>query len=286
MPNLLARSLAGGRSMSVGVLVQAIQSPFYAEALATMEKSLFAASYSVVFVTGHFRAEDERRCIAHLLSRRVDGIVLMTSCLPDQELVHVSQRAPLVLTGRSVAGDRIWSLDVDNTPGARLATEYLIGQGHERIAFISGPEDHPDATQRFAGYRAALAARKVAFNSKLVAKGEYTEAGGYAAIDALLDAGAKFSAVFAANDQSGYGALLALHRRGLRVPQDVSIIGFDDLSFSSFSIPPLSSVHRSINEIGASAAEAIVDLIDGRTPVAKVSAATLAIRESTRSLRD
>ena len=158
MPNPVARSLAGGKSMSVGVVIQAIDSPFYGEALAAIEKGLLRASYSALFVSGHWREGDERRAIDHLVNRRVEGIILMNSCLSARELVHVSQSIPLVLTGRHVAGDRIYSLDVDSTPGARLATEYLVGQGHRRIAFISGPSDHLDSLQRYAGYKAALAA--------------------------------------------------------------------------------------------------------------------------------
>ncbi len=285
-PNPVARSLAGGKSMCVGVVIQAIESPFYAETLATMEKGLFRAGYSVLFVSGHWREDDERRCIDHLLSRRVDGIMLVTSCLPEQELISLSQSTPLVLTGRRVASDHICSLDVDNTPGARLATEYLIGQGHRRIAFIGGPADRPDALQRFNGYKAGLAALKIAVNRKLVGTGDYTDAGGYAAMTRLLDAGESFTAVFAANDQTAFGVMLALHRRGLQVPRDISVIGFDDLPSASFTIPPLTTVHRSINEIGASAAEAMVDLIEGRAPAAKVPPATLAIRESTRPLHD
>jgi len=285
-PNLVARSLAGGKSMSVGVVIQAIESPFYAETLATMEKALFRAGYSVLFVSGHWREDDERRCIDHLLSRRVDGIILMTSCLPDQELVKLSRSAPLVLTGRHVAADLICSLDVDSAPGARLATEYLMGQGHERIAFIAGPKDHPDSSQRFDGYKAALAAGRIPFNRKLVAPGDYTDAGGYEAMNRLLEAGENFTAVFAANDQSACGAMLALHRHGLKVPEDVSVVGFDDLPSSSFTIPPLTTVHRSINEIAASAAEAMVELIEGRIPVPRLSPATLAIRESTGRRRE
>ena len=286
MPNPVARSLAGGKSMSVGVVIQAIDSPFYGEALAAIEKGLVRANYSALFVSGHWREADERRCIDHLLSRRVEGIILMNSCLADQELLHLSRNLPLVLTGRDVAGARICSLDVDSTPGARLATDYLIGQGHRRIAFIGGPADHPDAVQRFSGYKASLAAHKVAFDRKLVVTGDYSDAGGHAAMGDLLDSGVKFTAVFAANDQSAHGAMLALHRRGLKVPQDISMIGFDDLPASSFTIPPLTTVHRSIREIGVAAADAMVDLIDGRAPVAKVPSATLAVRESTRPLRD
>jgi len=285
MPNPVARSLAGGKSMSVGVVVQAIDSPFYGEALAAIEKGLLRSSYSALFVSGHWREPDERRCIDHLMSRRVEGIILMNSCLAAPELVHLSRNMPLVLTGREVAGDRICSLDADSTPGARLATEYLIGQGHRRIAFITGPEDHPDAVQRMNGYKASLAAHKIAFDRKLVVPGDYSDAGGHAAMNQLLDSGAKFTAVFAANDQTAYGAMLALYRRGLKVPQDVSLVGFDDTPTSSFTIPPLTTVHRSIKAIGGGAAEAMIDLIEGRVPVAKVPSPTLAIRESTRPLR-
>ena len=285
IPNPLARSLARGKSMSIGVVVQAIDSPFYGEALAAIEKGLLRAHYSALFVSGHWRAADERHCIDRLLSRRVDGIILVTSCLPDRELVNLSRNIPMILTGRQVVGDRLYSLDFDSTPGARLATEYLIRQGHRRIAFIAGSAGHLDAAQRLAGYKAALAAHRIPFSGKLVVPGDYSDTGGHAALEQLLDSGVEFTAVFAANDQSAYGAMLALHRRGLKVPKDVSVIGYDDLPTSSFSIPPLTTVHRAIDEVGEAAAQAMIELLDGRLPTAVVLAATLAIRESTRMLR-
>jgi LacI family transcriptional regulator len=285
MPNPVARSLARGKSMSIGVVTQAIDSPFYGEALAGIEKGLLRAKYSPLFVSGHWREGDERRCVDHLLTRRVEGIILLTSCLPDTELVNLSRSVPLVVTARHVEAERIYCLDEDSTMGARLASEYLIGQGHRRIAFISGPPDHPDARQRLDGYRAALAAAGLPFDRRLVTAGDYMESGGQAAVEALLDARVEFTAVFAANDQTAHGALLALYRRGLKVPHDVSLVGFDDLPSSAFTIPPLTTVHRSTDEIGEAAAEAIIDLIERRVPAARISSPTLAIRESTRPLR-
>jgi LacI family transcriptional regulator len=285
MPNPVARSLAGGKSMSIGVVTQSIDSPFYGEALASIEKGLLRGNYSPLFVSGHWREGDERRCVDHLLSRRVEGIILLTSCLPDPELVSLARSLPLVVTGRRVDAERIYCLDVDSTMGARLATDYLIGQGHRRIACISGPLDHPDALQRLDGYKSALATARIPFSARLVVAGDYQEAGGHAAINALLDAKMDFTAVFAANDQTAHGAMLALHRCGLKVPQDVSLVGFDDLPASAYMIPPLTTVHRSIDEIGEGAAEAMIDLVEGRVPRARVSSPTLAIRESTRSLR-
>jgi len=286
MPNPVARSLARGKSMSVGVVTQAIDSPFYGVALASIEQGLLRAKYSPLFVSGHWREGDERRCVDHLLTRRVEGIILLTSRLSAEELVSLARSVPLVVTGRRVEGERLHSLDFDSTAGARLATDYLVGQGHRRIAFISGPADHPDAVQRLEGYKAALAAGKIPFSPRLVAAGDYQESGGLAAIDAMLDARVEFTAVFAANDQTAYGAMLALYRRGLKVPQDVSVVGFDDLPTSAFTIPPLTSVHRFTDEIGDAAAEAMIDLIEGRTPQARTPAPMLAIRESTRPRRD
>jgi LacI family transcriptional regulator len=284
MPDPVARSLARGRSMSVGVVIQAINSPFYAEALAAIELALIRAEYSPLFVSGHWREADERRCIEHLMSRRVQGIILVTSSLPDEAIQQLARRVPVVITGRAVAGERIHSLDVDSTAGARLATDYLIGQGHRKIAFITGPAGHSDAMQRLEGYRAALEAGGIAFSKRLVAAGDYTDRGGFNAMNQLLDQGAEFTAVFGANDQSAYGAMLALHRRGLGIPDDVSLMGFDDLPTSSYIIPPLTTVHRSISTIGESAARAMIDLMEGRAPVVRVNEATLAIRESTRPL--
>jgi len=286
LPNPVAQSLARGKSMSIGVVTQAIASPFYAEALAAIEGGVLRANYSPLFVSGHWREADERRCVEHLLNRRVEGIILLTSCLPDAEILRLAKRVPLVLMGRYVAGFRIVSLDYDNTQSARLATEYLLDQGHKRIAFIAGPESRADALQRLNGYKGALAARKIPFSPKLVAPGEYYHAGGYAAMNRLLDSGVEFTAVFAANDQSAYGAMLALHRRNLQIPQDISLVGFDDLPHSNFTIPPLTTVHRSIDEVGHTAAEAMIDLIEGRDPMPRSVAATLAIRESTKPLHD
>ncbi len=284
LPNPLAQSLARGKTMNVGVITQSLASPFYAEALGAVEAGLLRANYSPQFASGHWRDADERRCIENLLSRRVEGLILVTSCLPDQELAKLSKRVPLIIIGRYIAGEQTYCLDYDNVPSARLATEYLIGQGHRRIAFIAGPADRTDAKQRLNGYKAALAANKIPFQPKLVAAGNYYDGGGYNAMNQLLDSGTEFTAVFAANDQSAYGAMLALHRHGRLVPRDVSVVGFDDLPGSAYTIPPLTSVHRSIDEVGHAAAEAMIDLIEGNVPAVKAPSATLAIRESTRSL--
>lgn len=280
LPNPVARSLARGRSMSIGIVTQAIDSPFYGEALAAIETALVRAEYSSLFVSGHWNEDDERRCIDRLLSRRVEGIIIVTSCLPASFLVNLSQQVPLVLTGREVRAPRICSLSIDSRESARLGTDYLLDLGHRKIAFLAGPAGRIDGEQRLEGYESALRARKIAVQRKLVVRANYSAEGGSAATEALLKAGADFTAIVAANDQSAYGSMLTLYRHKIRVPDDVSVIGFDDLPTSAFTIPPLTSVKSFVRVIGIKAAAAIIELIEGREPNAALPTPMLSIRES------
>lgn len=281
VPNPVARGLAGGRSLSIGVVTQAIDSPFYGAALRGIEDTLGAAGYSPLFVSGHWNADEEARCIDVLRARRVDGLIVLTGRLSDAALRALARQLPVVVTGRSLKAPGLVSLDFDNVLGARLATAHLLAQGHRRVVFIGGDPRHPDAQQREAGFRAAFADAGVAVDPALMTVGDYQEAGGRHAVERLLDAGQRFSAVFAANDQMAFGAGLALHRRGLRVPQDVSLVGFDDLASASYSIPPLTTVHQPVLDLGRTAAAAMLDLLAGRRADATLPPPQLVVREST-----
>jgi LacI family transcriptional regulator len=285
VPNPTARLLAMGRSMTIGVVAQSIDSPFYGEGLRGIEDVLAASEFAVLFTSGHWNARSEQRCVDQLLSRRVDGLIFLTTSLPGPALRSIAEEVPVVVTGRHIKGERLVCLEFDNEGGARLATEHLISLGHQKIAFVAGLPGHNDAEQRFKGYRQALIEAGLSFNPDLVRPGQYREAGGESAMYELLDSGQAFSAVIAANDQSAYGAMLALYRRGIRVPQDVSVVGFDDLLQSAYTIPPLTSVHQAIYETGQMAARAIVDLIAGASPNGRLPAPSLSIRESTRPHR-
>lgn len=162
---------------------------------------------------------------------------------------------------------------------------HLLELGHRRIAFIGGPAGRGDADERHRAYADMLAEAGVPFDARLVAPGNYVESGGLAAMNMLLDRGLPFTAVFAANDDSAYGAMLALHRRGLRVPDDVSVVGFDDVSHSAFSLPPLTTVRQPLRELGREAANAVVALIGERKPPrGPLLRQELIVRESTRAL--
>lgn len=284
IPNPIARGLAGGRTLSVGVVTQAIDSPFYGVALRGIEEELSQAGYSPLFVSGHWNAAEEQRCIATLRSRRVDGMIILTGLLGDEALRSLAKVMPVVITGRTVSATNLYSLDFNNFEGARLATHHLLSLGHRQIAFISGDPIHPDAEQRLRGYRAALEAAGVTYKPELVMPGKYFEESGLMAVERLIDSREPFTAIFAANDQMAFGAALGLHRRGLRVPDDVSLVGFDDLAGAAHSIPPLSTIHQAAHELGRLAAISLLQLLSGQTPDASLPEPRLIARGSTRSL--
>jgi LacI family transcriptional regulator len=284
-PNLMARSLAMGQTQTIGVLTQFIESPFYGEALRGIEDALAETPYSPLFVSGHWNLKTEEARMRLLQARRVDGVIILTGRLSDQQLLAYAQRMPVVITGRQLQAPRLRSVDVDHFNGARSATRHLIDLGHTRIAFITGPHDHPDAIDRLNGYRQALTDVGVAFAPELVLQADFLESGGMLAMDRLLESRADFSAVFAANDQMAYGARLALYRRNIRVPEDISLVGYDDLPNSTYSMPPLTTVRQPVYEIGRLAAQAMLKLIAGDVAEIAAPPLELVVRESTRRLR-
>jgi LacI family transcriptional regulator len=285
VPNPVARGLAGGRTLSVGVVTQAIDSPFYGAALRGIEVELGGAGYSPLFMSGHWRGDLEARCIELLHARRVDGLILLTGRLSDSKLRTVARSLPVVVTGRSLKTANLISLDFDNREGARLATRHLIELGHRRIAYIGGDPEHPDAVERQRGYQIALEAAGLRIDPANVQPGDFSEQSGLVAVERLLAGHGRFSAIFAANDQMAFGAAVGLHRHGRRVPDDVSLVGFDDLAGSVFFVPPLTTIHNPIQEIGQLAAQALLRLLSGEAPEGEVPAPRLVVRESTGAPR-
>jgi LacI family transcriptional regulator len=283
VPNPVARGLAGGRTLSVGVVTQSIDSPFYGVALRGIEDELDRAGYSPLFVSGHWNASEETRCIEMLRARRVDGIIVLTGRLSNAALRECARALPVVVTGRSLKAPNLVAMDFDNFGGARLAMQHLTSLGHRRIAFVTGNAEHPDAQERLRGYRAGLEDAGVDFDPALVAPGLFHEESGMLAVQRLLDTRQRFTALFAANDQMALGACLALQRHSLRVPQDVSVMGFDDVSMSRYSVPPLSTVRHPAHELGQLAAAALLALLRGERPSVALPPPRVVVRESTVS---
>jgi LacI family transcriptional regulator len=281
VPNPVARGLAGGRTLSVGVVTQTLDSPFYGVALRGIEDVLDAAGYSALFVSGHWDVAVEKRCIDTLRSRRVDGLIILNGAMGDAELKGLAKDLPVVVTGRTLKATGLIALDFKHFEGARLATQHLIDLGHRDIGHLSGDIEHPDARERLAGYRAALEAAGLPFRPELVETGLYCEEGGRTATERMLAQGLRFSALFAGNDQMAFGAAVALHKRGLRVPTDVSLVGFDDLTLAAHMTPPLTTVHQASFELGLAAARSLMALLADEKPKLTLPEPRLVVRDST-----
>ncbi|MCL6528148.1 MAG: substrate-binding domain-containing protein [Thermaceae bacterium] len=282
-PNIMAKGLAQGRSLTIGVISQEISSPYYGEMLKGVEQALEGTPYHPIFASGHWRVDREEAALRVLVGRQVDALVVMDGSVPQERLLELVNLMPVVVVGREIQG--LSCLSVDNAQGAFDATRHLLELGHRRIAHIAGPQSHPDAIERLKGYRRALEEADIPFEPALVVEGDYLEPSGLLAVEALLARGALFTAIFAANDQMAYGANVALYRRGIRVPNDVSIVGFDDLPSSSYFTPPLTSIHQPGQELGWEATRLVLARLENReyTPISPST--RLVVRESTALLR-
>lgn len=204
----------------------------------------------------------------------------MSGLNPEDYLRRIAADVPLVVVGRAIARLEGQCLRVDDRHSAYEATRYLIGLGHRRIAHIAGPEFHQDALDRHAGYSQALSDAGLALDPQLIVEGDYTEHSGLLTTQALLSRAALFTAIFAANDQMAYGARLALYRHGIRVPDDVSLVEFDDQLASSYTTPPLTTVRVPTLEMGRMAAQGVLGLLDKQRLALPTVATELVIRES------
>ncbi len=200
-------------------------------------------------------------------SGAADGVIVASAAATDPHVPRlVGSGLPVVLIGRFPALPQAVSIALEDTLGARVATEHLLNDhGHARVAHISGPLDHQSAIDRYAGYQSALPAR-LRKSTSLLATGDYSEDSGAAAVGKLLSGRRSFDAVFAANDEMAYGAICELRRRGLRVPEDVAVVGFDDFGLARVTTPAITTMRVPAEALGRSATEALFGLIDGHPP--------------------
>lgn len=276
-----------GRSMTIGVLLQNADSPFMIGILKDLEACLSSRGYSLVIATGHWKRRLEKHALDYFFKSHVDGVIIVSGDLSDEELIEYSLHTPIVAVGyNKIKANNILTIEFDNVLGGYLATLHLLQQGHVNIAHIKGLCTQPDGQRRYEGYRRALKDRGIPVNSRLIKQGDFSSEQGYQKTIELLDSKVYFSAIFAANDQTAYGAIKALHDRGVRVPEDVSVIGFDDLQTSSYFTPALTTLRQPIEELGSVCAEAIFKMLSGEEHQVRVPPIDLIVRESTSSIFD
>lgn len=262
-PNLVAKSLRRGVSMAIGVLAQDFDSPYTSRAAKGVEDELMSCGYTPLLISGHWsRDSDEAERVRLLMSRKIDGIIIIGGRLSDEQLLDLSEQQPMVFIGRSCHGPRLRSLSVDQRQGGYLATRHLIELGHRRIAHIAGLEDQPDAISRMQGYMDAHRDAGLPVDHRLIVRGDFSELGGVRAMEGLLHAGLEFTAVFAANDQTLNGARVVLFNRNIGVPSEISLVGFDGLPSSAYTVPPTTTVRQPIYEMGCTAARELLRLLE------------------------
>ncbi|WP_336854434.1 LacI family DNA-binding transcriptional regulator [Sinomonas albida] len=285
--NLAARNLRSGRTFTIGLAVAEIDRPYWGQfAARVIEEAATHNLRVLVEQTGRSR-ENEIDALALSRNRMYDGLILSTVGLgaPDADMLRVDY--PVVILGERIFSGPVDHVAMSNADGARAATEHLILGGCRRVAAVMGPMGvDPDASSlRYAGYRQALEAAGIASDSSLhVTIGEFSLRGGHEAVDKLISSGARFDGLFCATDTVALGALRALHEAGIRVPEDVQVIGFDNLVEGEYSTPTLSTVDPDNAGMARTAVNLLVQRISGDSgeePREFVSSSRIVPREST-----
>lgn len=258
-PNRLASSLRNQRTQIIGVLLPNSANPFFAEVLLGIEAACYDTDYNFIMGNANDDPERELRYLDVLLSRQVDGVLLISTGALDDALNLIAQRdVPVVLVDRTDASGTVDALTTANHEGGYQATRHLIQQGHERIACITGPAFLTTSAERVEGYRQALAEAKLSIDEKLIVNGDFSLGSGATAMQTLLQCEPRPTAVFACNDLMALGALHTLHEADYRVPQDVSLIGYDDIPLASYAIPSLTTIAQPGRAVGHRAVEMLV----------------------------
>jgi len=280
-PNVFARGLASGRSMAIGVLTQNFGSPFYDAIIQGVVEGLNRTEYFPIFADGQWQPQIEVEAIRAMMRRQVDGLIVLGGFLPVEDIEQLARDIPLIIVARRVADFKENCVCIDNVAASYLATQHLIDLGHRRIAHVCGRPDHPDARDRKQGYLNALTDAGIELNPDLIIEGNFRRQSGVLAVEMLFSGTNAFSAIFTANDQMAYGVRLGLYRRGIRVPEDVSLVGFDDEPAAAFMIPPLTTVRQPAVELGLEAARIVLARLKGETTSPARLKAELVVREST-----
>jgi DNA-binding LacI/PurR family transcriptional regulator len=269
VPNAIARSLSSDRTHTIGVVTNDISDHFFAEFVAGAEAE--ARSHDLFLLIGSVEEavpDDEEAYLRVMLQRRLEGLIVARPVLAaasQRRLRSIASRMPVVLVASQPELHGLPSVDVDNQAGGRDATAYLLELGHRQIATITGPLEWTSGARRLAGYRAALLASAAGFDATLVEScDDWGLEAGAAAMNRLLDRGGAFTAVFAHSDLLAIGAITALRQRGLRVPADVSVVGYDDIPVARFVDPALTTMRQPMREVGRAALTMLLDGREGR----------------------
>jgi LacI family transcriptional regulator len=268
--NRVASSLRNRKTHTIGVLLPNSANPYFAEILAGIESACFEQDYHIIMGNANDDPEREQSYLKVLLSRQVDGILLISTGAFDDS-IHLlrENKTPVVMVDRSTELTPVDEIFTDNQGGGYLAAAHLLALGHRRIGCVTGPSFLTPSAARVQGYRDAFAAAGQNLKEEWIVTGDFQHEGGYMAAQKLLALGDMPTAVFVCNDLMAVGVIAALQEAGLRVPQDVSVIGYDNIPLASYSNPRLTTIAQPARELGYLAVERLLERLDDPNVVAR-----------------
>lgn len=281
--NIQARSLAGGRTQIIGLLVPGLDNGYITEIVGGIDQELAHSDYDLMLYTTHRFQGKESLYVKTIANGLVDGLIILVPHNAQNYLQALpNQNFPYVLVDQIDNTYNSTTVDATNWQGAYDAASYLIKLGHQRIGFIMGHPELNSARERFDGYRAALQHHRIAYEESLVIEGDYLTKSGYSGAKHLLSLPQPPTAIFASNDLSAFGVLDAIHEAGLRIPEDISVVGFDDIPLASLVYPKLTTVRQPLVQIGQVAVRLLLEKLENPEKEARrVTLATeLVVRDS------
>lgn len=283
VPNHVARSLITRKTESIGMVLPDLYGEFFSELIRGVDERIQFENYHLVVSSSHNKRVEIQAAL-QTMSGRVDGLIVMSPDVDAKTLnINLPSQLPVVLLNCSVDDHSRDSINIDNAGGAYNIVKHLIQHRHSRIAIIRGPESNNDSTLRYNGFLRALEEAKIQHEPVLEFAGDFTEEAGYKAAKQWIMLKNRPSAIFASNDTMAIGAMTALQENGISIPDDIAIVGFDDIPISRYIHPKLTTVHISINAMGIQAAEMLLHAIqnpEDHQTQQKIVPTQLAIRES------
>lgn len=261
-PNSHARTLVSGRSRLIGLIVSDITNPFFPELVQSFQNLASQKQYDLLLTSTDYLTSRMTTCLRRMLERKVDGVAMMTSEMDMSLIKELSKRnVPIVFMDVGQMGPRMSHVSIDYGNGIRQGVDHVAGLGHTSIAFISGPLELHSARTRRQAFLDGLRAHGITPDRKLLREGTHTAEGGETAMKELLRLKKHPTAVVCSNDWTAIGALHAIHAAGLRVPEDISLVGFDDIPLARYTNPALTTVRMSAADVGSTAFQALYSLI-------------------------